>query len=241
MNTINPYTMTDIRSGYTCKYNSSDKDLQSRVRECCERFNDLIDFEQHYHMLWKEPLSGHGKCKCKLHGEVQGESFSYKKSTKFWSCWGSCKTNAAGIVEYHLMYMQKHTSAVKAPKKTGITTDFMASGFIGVNIIDAIRDLERLYPSLPKMERSHSKEGAKETISGLETLRKNLRMEQNRNNIINDAGVVHKIESSVAKFGNARTGSNENHLDTLNFGIYMIFMGDALKLERRASSQNIII
>lgn len=234
--------MTDIRTGYTSKYISNDKDLQTRVRDCCEKYNELIDFEQHYHMLWKEPLAGHGKCKCKLHGEVQGESFSYKKSVKFWSCWGSCKTNAAGIVEYHLMYMRKHTSAVKTPRSTGsLSMESMTAGFIEVNIIDAIRDLERLYPSLPKMERMHAKKGANETNSGLETLRKNLYMEQNRSNIIKVAGKLPEIGTTAPKFENVHDKTNESRLNTLNFGIYMIFMGDALKLERRASSQNIII
>ena len=122
---------------YKCKYINDDLSLQQRVREYCEYYNSEIDFEDYYFKINGIKLGYDGKDKCKLHDEINGESFSYSRSAKIWSCWGSCKATALGIVEYHQMYLKK-----SAPL---------------VTIIDALKSLYNIYPYLPKFYYSFNK------------------------------------------------------------------------------------
>lgn len=133
---------------YKCRYKNSDDNIESKVRQFCEYYNSEIDFEDYYYKIYGVKLPYNGKDKCKLHDEVNGESFSYSKTSKIWSCWGSCKTTAAGVVEYHQKYLQK-------------TRPF-------VTIIDALNSLRKIYPQLPKFTYRPEKK-IKTTQSRLQT------------------------------------------------------------------------
>ena len=122
---------------YKCKYKNSSPELEAQVRKYCEYYNSEIDFDEYYEMMNGCKLGHGGKDKCKLHDEVNGESFSYSRTSKIWSCWGSCKTTAAGVVEYHMMFLRKTRPLV--------------------SIIDALKDLKRIYPQLPGFSYSPNK------------------------------------------------------------------------------------
>lgn len=133
---------------YKCRYKNSDENLELKVRQFCEYYNSEIDFEDYYYKIYGTKLPYNGKDKCKLHDEVNGESFSYSKSSKIWSCWGSCKTTAAGIVEYHQKYLHK-------------TRPF-------ATIIDALNSLRKMYPQLPRFTYKPSNRAKKPSQSRLQ-------------------------------------------------------------------------
>lgn len=129
-----------LNSGYSCKYSSPENiTLQTTIRQFANTYNMLIDFRSYYFLIWGEELSYSGKCKCKLHDEQQGESFSFKRDARFWSCWGACKVTGGGVMEYHQRYLRK-------------TTNKFATE------VDALRDLKRLYPNLPEFRMIGSKQ-----------------------------------------------------------------------------------
>lgn len=164
--------------GYICRYtNKSNQYIQDMIRNYAEKYNDLIDFDKYYNYIWGEKLSYNGRDKCKLHDEQNGESFSYKRESKFWSCFGACHVNAGGIMEYHLRFLRKEKSFVTE--------------------IDALRDLYRIYPYLPKPE-FHNKHSDISIYNNM--YNSSLKTVKTKLNILKECNLNSKITPTVTQY-----------------------------------------
>lgn len=123
-----------------------DVDLQSLI----SIYNDKIDFKTYYELMFPKEKYLHQKTKCKLHNEVNGESFSYSPILKIWTCFGQCKMSGK-TVEYHKKYTGKPITVV-------------------------LNELSEMFPylDLPKIEYKNyfNNSGGEKTIQMLEDLSK---------------------------------------------------------------------
>lgn len=82
------------------------------LSEIIEVYNEKIDFAEY----WKRLIAPiyriyHFPCKCILHDEQHGASFSYSYKLKKWQCFGKCKT-VGRVVDFHLLYLRKSNEKV---------------------------------------------------------------------------------------------------------------------------------
>ena len=72
-----------------------------------EFYNTQLDFNSYWDKFIK-PIHNLNKfpCKCLLHNETDGASFSYSSKAGIWSCFGKCKTGGK-VVDFHYLYLKK--------------------------------------------------------------------------------------------------------------------------------------
>lgn len=82
------------------------------LNELIEIYNDKIDFTIYWNKLIA-PVYGLYRfpCKCILHDEQHGASFSYSYKLRKWQCFGRCKT-IGKVVDFHLLYLRKSNEKV---------------------------------------------------------------------------------------------------------------------------------
>lgn len=79
------------------------------ISELANIYDDTIDFIEYWNKVVPESKVYRSfPCKCILHNEVSGASFSYSYTGKYWSCFSpKCNTRSAKVVTFHLRYVQK--------------------------------------------------------------------------------------------------------------------------------------
>lgn len=82
------------------------------LSELASIYDEKIDFLLYWKRVIPESLYIKSfPCKCILHDEQNGASFSYSYKSKIWSCFGKCSTTGK-VVNFHQRYLKKKDDTV---------------------------------------------------------------------------------------------------------------------------------
>lgn len=82
------------------------------ITELASIYDEKIDFIFYWKRVVAESLYLKSfPCRCVLHDEVNGASFSYSYKQNIWSCFGKCKTTGK-VVQFHQRYLKKKDETI---------------------------------------------------------------------------------------------------------------------------------